>query len=164
MATFTTTSRVAWAGQKALELMARHGLFGWEFAFNKNVRRAGVCFHPRSDRPGRIGLSVHYCERNSEVDILDVILHEIAHALVGPGHGHGEAWKAKCREIGARPQRCYDGDRIDMPRGAWRATCPSCQQVYDRHRRPKSLAGWHCRRCGRARGVLTWGMVDQTRK
>lgn len=33
--------------------------------------------------------------------LLQVILHEVAHALVGIEHGHNEVWKAKALEIGS---------------------------------------------------------------
>lgn len=87
--------------------------------------------------------------------MLDTILHEVAHALVGPGHGHDEVWKATCLEVGARPERCY-GEEVEMPKGRWRATCGGCGREHDRHRRPKRPAGWHCRACGKERGVLVW--------
>jgi hypothetical protein len=45
-------------------------------------------------------------DRNGAEEIVDTILHEIAHALVGPRHGHDTVWKAKCTDIGARPERC----------------------------------------------------------
>jgi len=32
----------------------------------------------------------------------DTILHEIAHALVGPGHDHDEVWQAKAKALGVR--------------------------------------------------------------
>src|SRR5262249_35413457 len=79
----------------------------WEFGFNSNVRRAGVCFYPHAAEPGRIELSVHFAASNLDEEVTDTLLHEIAHALVGPGHGHDEVWRAKCREIGARPEACY---------------------------------------------------------
>jgi predicted SprT family Zn-dependent metalloprotease len=140
-----------WARDQAVALMAAHGLHTWAFRFNTNVRRAGVCHY----RPGRIELSAHFVERNSDAEVLDTILHEIAHALVGPRHGHDAAWKAKCVEIGARPRRCYDR-AVDMPTGKWRATCPSCSTEYDRHRRPRRLTGWFCRTCGPERGLIRW--------
>ncbi len=142
----------------ASQLMAQHGLTGWQFAFNTNKRRAGVCRYPMKSRPGRIELSRHYVLRNPADEVRDTILHEIAHALVGPRHGHDEVWKAKCVEVGARPERCYD-DTVVMPKGRWRATCGGCGREHDRHRRPKRLTGWWCRGCGKERGALRWVAV-----
>jgi predicted SprT family Zn-dependent metalloprotease len=138
--------------------MAHHDLTGWEFGFNTNKRRAGVCRYPVRGRPGRIELSKHYALRNPEHEVLDTILHEISHALVGPGHGHDDVWKAKCVEVGARPERCY-GEEVEMPKGRWRATCGGCGREHDRHRRPKRLTGWHCRGCGKEQGALRWAEV-----
>ena len=65
-----------------------------------------------------IELSVFLVDRNGPEEVRDTILHEIAHALVGPGHGHDAVWKRQCIEIGARPVRCGDAD---MPDGKWQA-------------------------------------------
>lgn len=143
------------ARELAVGLMAKHGLSGWAFRFNGNVRRAGVCWYPTRARPGRIELSRHFVSRNPEAEVLDTILHEIAHALVGPTHGHDAVWRAKCVELGARPERCY-GSQVRMPQGKWRATCPACRAEYDRHRRPARLSGWYCRPCGQKHGPLRW--------
>jgi predicted SprT family Zn-dependent metalloprotease len=143
------------ARELAVALMRDHGLDGWSFAFNRNVRRAGVCRYATAKRPGRIELSVHFVARNPAAEVRDTILHEIAHALVGAKHGHDDTWKAKCREIGAKPERTY-GEHVAMPKGRWRAECPGCRKGYDRHRRPKRLTGWYCRSCGQDRGALVW--------
>jgi predicted SprT family Zn-dependent metalloprotease len=146
------------ARELATQLMAQHGLTEWQFVFNANKRRAGVCRYPVRGRPGRIALSKHYVLRNPADEVRDTILHEIAHALVGSGHGHDEVWKARCVAVGARPERCY-GEAVEMPKGKWRATCGGCGKEHDRHRRPKRLTGWHCRACGKERGVLRWVAV-----
>jgi predicted SprT family Zn-dependent metalloprotease len=139
----------------ALALMDQHGLVaaGWVFAWNRRRCGMGLCVFPRNGRPGRIELSYHFVLRNPEAEIRDCVLHEISHALVGPGHGHDRTWKLKCIEIGARPERC---GQADMPAGRWRAVCPRCGASFNRHRRPKRVTGWHCRGCGPARGPLTW--------
>lgn len=152
---FRLTQRAAGVRERARRLMDAHGLAAWEFGFNTNVRRAGVCFYPHRGQPGRIELSAHFAERNSDEEVFDTIRHEVAHALVGPGHGHDAAWRAKCRELGARPEACY-GEGVEMPRGRWRATCPGCATEFDRHRRPRRTTGWFCRPCGPAAGKLTW--------
>ena len=79
---------------------------------------------------------------------------KIAHALVGPGHGHNDVWKLKCKEIGAIPERVsFD---VEMPPGRWQATCTACGMQHHKHRRPKHMVGWYCRSCGRERGKLIW--------
>jgi len=158
---FRLTDRAARVRELARELLDSHGLTAWEFGFNANVRRAGVCFYPHRDEPGRIELSTHFTARNSDEEVRDTLLHEIAHALVGPGHGHDKVWKAKCREIGAKPVACY-GDEVEMPQGCWRATCPGCEEEFDRHRRPPRLSGWFCRVCGPKRGKLLWRKSDMS--
>jgi predicted SprT family Zn-dependent metalloprotease len=133
----------------ALGLMTQHGLKGWSFDFNRHKRTLGVCrYEARA-----IELSVYLVYHNGPDEVRDTILHEIAHALVGPGHGHDAVWKAKAVEIGARPRSCGDAE---MPRGRWQAQCPRCGQDFSRHRRPRRLTGWFCQACGPERGKLTW--------
>lgn len=152
---FRLTERAARIRAESRTLLDSHGLKEWEFGFNANVRRAGVCFYPYGTEPGRIELSIHFAAKNSDAEVRDTLLHELAHALVGPGHGHDAVWKAKCRAIGASPVACY-GDEIDMPLGRWRATCAGCATEFDRHRRPGRADGWYCRPCGPNAGKLDW--------
>jgi predicted SprT family Zn-dependent metalloprotease len=155
---FWVTEKALRARALAIKLMRQHGLNDWQFQFDGAIRRAGVCKYPRGDRPGRIGLSVPFCERNSDEEVRDTILHEIAHALVGSGHGHDAVWKAKCREIGAKPVRCY-GEAVDMPTGSWRAVCGGCNKIHSRQRKPRRMEGWLCKKCGKVRGLLKWEKV-----
>lgn len=86
----------------AVDLMTQHGLIeqGWTFEFNTNQSRMGVCRYT----PRRIEVSRHYAAAATEAEVRDTILHEIAHALVGPGHRHGMVWKDKAIMIGATPR------------------------------------------------------------
>lgn len=43
-------------------------------------------------------------EKNSE-DIINTVLHEMAHAIAGNHHHHDAYWKQCCCRIGARPER-----------------------------------------------------------
>jgi predicted SprT family Zn-dependent metalloprotease len=137
----------------AWRLLAAHGLSGWSFAYNRSKVHLGQCLYG----PRLVVLSAHFVELNGDEAVLDTLLHEIAHALVGPGHGHDSVWRAKCLEVGARPERLsYE---VTMPVGRWQAVCPCCGRLHDRHRRPKHLVGWSCCSCGRERGRLTWSQA-----
>lgn len=120
----------------ARKLIDDHGLPGWDFRLNRTKRQLGVC----KEYLKRIELSEHYVLNNDQAMIVDTILHEIAHALVGVNHGHDQIWKDMCLRIGCNPKSC--DKTVQMPEGDWRAQCGSCRRVFTRHRRPKSLRGF----------------------
>jgi len=132
----------------AAELIHLHRLAGWRFAWNRRKTCMGLCRYERQT----IELSAYFVARNSLDEIRDTILHEIAHALVGPTHGHDEVWMARCQEVGAVPRRCGSAN---MPAGAWQAMCPGCTKKYSRHRRP-ARGKYFCRPCGPENGALTF--------
>jgi len=94
----------------ALRHMTQHGLItaGWRFAFNNRKRALGLCSYTKRT----IYLSSYFLPRIPEDELVDTILHEIAHALDlirhGRCSGHGVKWQAIAREIGAKPLRCAD--------------------------------------------------------
>ncbi len=92
--------RLKEVADRARRLMDEHGLTDWTFAFLESGRRLGDCRY--RDRVIRVGRA-HALEGN-DAQIRDTVLHEIAHALAGPGAGHGPVWKAIARRIGARPK------------------------------------------------------------
>jgi predicted SprT family Zn-dependent metalloprotease len=138
----------------AVELLTQHGLHDWSFGFNRGKRTMGLCLYGSRT----IELSVHFVERNSPEVIRDTLLHEIAHALVGPGHGHDTLWKSKCCEIGAVPERL--SFEVNMPEGRWQARCGQCGLLHHRHRKPKWMNGWYCSHCGKERGQLAWKKIE----
>jgi predicted SprT family Zn-dependent metalloprotease len=142
---------LASVGEWACRILDSFGLHDWSFQFTRARRTLGVCRYG----PRIIGLSIHLVQRNGPEEIRETLLHEIAHALVGPGRGHGPAWREMARRIGCQSVRC---GTADMPPGRWRADCGSCGRRYRRHRRPRRMAGWFCRLCGRERGKLTWAV------
>jgi hypothetical protein len=132
------------AASMSREAMNDNGLGHWTFQWDRSRSRFGVCKHG----PRVISMSEHLVKLNDRANVLDTVLHEIAHALAGPGAGHGPLWKAKCREVGANPERCYDSATVATPPAPWVGICEHCGPVAGRHRRPKSLDGWKHKRCG----------------
>jgi predicted SprT family Zn-dependent metalloprotease len=134
----------------ARNLLADYGLSSWDVRLNKNKRQLGVC----KESLKRIELSEHYIAMNSSEKVIDTILHEIAHALVGVHHGHDAVWKEMCTRLGCNPMSCEKS--AEMPEGDWRADCPTCHKVFTRYRRPKSLRGFYCTTCGPVNGELVF--------
>ena len=112
----------------ATKLMNAHGLVGWRLKLDHARRRAGQCDHTNKT----ISLSRLYV-RHADIDhIRDTILHEIAHALVGPSHGHDSVWRQKAREIGCTATRCHS---ISFAQAKWVMTCPNGCFSVERHRK-----------------------------
>jgi hypothetical protein len=104
-----------------LEKMAGHGMvdLGWTMNWDEAGKRFGCC----SVGKKVISLSRPLTEANPESEVVDTILHEIAHPLADLEHGekcgHDERWKAVCRRIGARPEACYGDDEVVIPGARW---------------------------------------------
>ena len=118
----------------ALELMRTHlgGEGRWTFRWTRAKREFGHCDYTFRT----IALSKPLTELNDEPQVRDVILHEIAHAMAGPDHGHDAVWKAVARDLGAQPTRCYNGDTVATPPKPWMGYCPTvgCTTIVERHR------------------------------
>lgn len=123
----------------AEHLLDQHGPAGWTVTLDSAKQRAGVCrFGPRE-----IGLSAPLTVLHSQEQVRDTILHEIAHALVGPRHGHDAVWRRTALAIGCTGARCVPADapRVEP---AWLGVCPAGHTT-GRHRRPERVMT--CGRC-----------------
>jgi len=132
-------------------LLRDHGLDDWTIVAVLAKTRAGVCRFGRR----QIGLSAPITALHSEQEVLDTILHEIAHALVGPQHGHDRVWRAKAREIGCSGERCVSSEAPRVP-GDWIGRCPAGHEK-PRHRAPTRLMS--CGECATRfdpRHLFTW--------
>ena len=114
--------------EKSVEMLVRekldfYGLTHWNVAINNTKRTLGQCCHSIKT----IKMSKAFFLHMEYEDILDTVLHEIAHALVGPGHGHGEVWKEMAVRLGATPRATAKGKKLPsaIERGAkWVCICP----------------------------------------
>lgn len=144
----------------AITLMKEHGVYddGWRFKWSNGKRQLG-CAQVKKRRDPIAGkaieiktikLSRHLVSLNTDDEVRDTILHEIAHAIAGLNNGHNHVWKAACRRIGARPQRLA-GEEVRIVKGRYAIYCPSCDRdIARRHRRMRTdrLARTYCRSCG----------------
>jgi predicted SprT family Zn-dependent metalloprotease len=139
------------------KLLDRYNLssLGWHFKWDNALRRAGLCSYRRKV----ISLSRHYVALNIDnnfSDVIDTILHEIAHAITGPGVHHGPKWKEVCCQIGASPDPYYDVVTVKMPERRYVATCGGCGGQFRRHRKLSSGRRAYCTNCGPDVGRLTF--------
>ncbi len=138
----------------ARDLITRHAPDGWTFRWNNARVTAGVCkYGPRVIELSR-PLALLW---DADHDVRDTILHEIAHAIAGCKAGHGQQWRAACRQVGAKPQRCYPADMPALP-ARWEGTCPAGHKRYKSRRSP-GAAPSSCRQCSPRfdrRYLITW--------
>ena len=123
---------------RGTDMMRAHGLQDWRLTLDHARRRAGQCDY----RNKTISLSRHYVRYADEAHINDTILHEIAHALVGPRHGHDAVWRQKAREIGCTATRCHN---LEFSHAKWLMSCPNgCFEV-SRHRKKANMICAQCK-------------------
>lgn len=104
-----------WTIERAKELFEEHELYDWRFEFSREKKALGRCFY----KAKKITFSEHYIESPRET-IENTLLHEIAHAIAGEGHGHDEYWKSVCRRIGAKPARLASPNTFEKSKAAQR--------------------------------------------
>lgn len=138
------------ATQLAENLIAQYAeLAGWRLELNgQPVRRLDLCIYGQK----AIQLSTRFVQLNEEPRIVETTRHEIAHALVGPGHGHDVIWKRTALLVGCQPIRC--ATNVILPLGKWIAVCSGCRRVYTLHRTPRKERARWCKKCGRVSGLL----------
>ncbi|MGO3885153.1 MAG: SprT-like domain-containing protein [Mycetocola sp.] len=113
----------------------------WTFDFDNAKRRAGLCNYTEH----RISVSRYLAARYEDDDIHQILLHEIAHALVDSAEGHGPEWQRVAAEIGYVGERLHHGETAEEL-APWVGTCPNGHTVY-RHRKPVRRSS--CAQCSR---------------
>src|SRR5689334_21560330 len=85
------------ATQLLRQTLDQHGLSDWSIRLTaKEHGFLGLCVH----KDKCIILNSLHLDIHPDPEVINTIRHEVAHAIVGSGHGHDEIWAAKAREIG----------------------------------------------------------------
>lgn len=127
----------------------------WTFGFDNAKARAGQC----NFTAHQITVSRHVAVRSEDDDIHQVLLHEVAHALVGPRVGHGPQWRDCARELGYVGGRLHQGS-VTGELAPWVGRCPRGHEHY-RFRAPtRSLACGACSRRFDPANMITWVRRD----
>lgn len=125
----------------AEEQIFLNGLTDWDFQFDNAKKRFGCCNYSTKT----ISLSKDLTVLNSEKNVQNTILHEIAHALVGHRAGHGKKWQEQMKKMGADSSRCYS-EEIITPKLKYTATCPSCKNSIQRKIKRKIACSSCCKK------------------
>ena len=74
------------------------------FSFNDSKTKAGICY----EGPSEIQLSNFFVKSPVATDekVRNVLLHELAHAIVGVDEMHNDKWKTIARKIGCTADVC----------------------------------------------------------
>lgn len=138
--------------KQAKALMTVHGVGRLDFEFDRAKKRIGGMHFLRQKQsdgttlciPKKITISKHYATVLTPEELHDVMLHEIAHALV-PDDDHGPRWKAAARKIGAQPVRCKAIEGVS-PEPTVVGLCPQCGTMLGAQFR-LPLKVWVCGKC-----------------
>lgn len=123
------------AYNRALKLLAIHGLADWQVSVNGS--RSSLAWAEHTDKEISISKFFIYLSTRDEFD--GVILHEIAHALLGPGFGHGKEFTDLCKKISPNSDYAVSGMDIGIRRYFFK--CPRCgYSGYHNSKRDKACA------------------------
>lgn len=122
--------------------MVIHGLItdGWTFCIGKSKTISGSCNHSKKI----IKLSREYSTKVPSMDLINTILHEIAHALAGTKHNHDTTWRSIALRIGCDGQVCHN---IKFTKPKYVQTCTSKCWTRDMHRKPAGMERKVCTKC-----------------
>ncbi len=119
------------------QLMIQHGLSDWRVQLQS--KRTVLADTARFQK--RIRYSKHFIKIATQEQFDGVTLHEIAHALVGAGHGHDAVFKKKVIEIGG--DNMYAQRSVNIQIYKYQLSCPSCEATGGCNRVRSGL----CRKC-----------------
>ncbi|TXK10165.1 SprT-like domain-containing protein [Microbacterium hatanonis] len=132
-------------------LLALHLDASWSFGFDNAKLRAGVCDFRRK----RITVSRYLSARHDDEENHQTLLHEVAHAIAGPGAGHGPRWKAIARDLGYVGGTTHRGETA-VELAPWVGVCPAGHVAYRHRRAPRATSCSKCAPRFDLRYLFTW--------
>lgn len=115
-------SKLELAMLEIAKLMKDNGLGKWTVKLNSKRTSLAETFHSEKT----IYFSKPFIMVADKSQVVGVTLHEVAHALVGAGHGHDKVFREKCVEISPNSDYAEHATSIQLKK--YILTCPKCGQ------------------------------------
>lgn len=96
------------AATRLSDTAARDKLLGLKLTYGSGEKgvRGMTFYNAWNAAEGQIDfVAVNARAQQSTVQIAGTVIHELAHVLTGPGHGHDTAWRDACKLLGLRYAR-----------------------------------------------------------
>lgn len=134
------------------QMMNEHGLQDWKIAWTRAKKTHGLCCYSIKTLKFSAVAFAHIPEE----EVVQTILHEIAHALAGSVAGHGPAWVRVLRSIGGTGGQYVSREAAQAIPTAWEGRCPAGHTT-GQHRAPLRVkACGKCSRVYRPENVYRW--------
>ncbi len=119
--------------------LAKHGLNDWSMYINQNKNTAA--YTNNDDK--KIYVSIYFLDRLSIFEYRNLVLHEIAHALIDDYEPHSKEWRNKFKSIGGNGE-VQTRDIFTNNDYRYCCSCDECDEKYFCFRRTKI----YCDYCG----------------
>lgn len=122
----TEAEKIRIALIRIAEITRAYGLGNYTIRLDKTRRRVACYYHSRK----LFSYSRYFIIASTEDQLVDTVLHEIAHALVVPGSGHNKVWSDTYKRIGGGKNGSKALNNIDMSIERYKLFCPGCNSEY----------------------------------
>lgn len=147
--------------RSAVDLFLKDQIGHYEIEFNNSLSFSGMCYYtkPKYVEDEYDPMSSHIRLQFSRkffdgtyAEIMDTVIHEVAHALVGPDMHHGVVWKNKCLELGGSGERTFTlSKERKKSLYKWHGICGAGHEFF-RQRKTKYHDSYYCNYCTKVLG------------
>lgn len=150
-----TEQKLEYAMSLGNNLLAQNGLTYWKMKYDNRRSSLAVTIHDKKI----ISFSKYFIFVANKSQLEGVTLHEITHALLGPGYGHSNKFISLCKRIGATTK--YTRCSIDIPIRKYIATCPECGYRGSYNKNNKVL---YCAKCFKKGKIVKFEFIENETK